>query len=156
MEPFHLRFALSRRQRLAVELMPWLPAVAGTLGFGLGAAYLALNASRWFLLLLLLPPIMYRGLFGFVFDLVVNGGRTVEVAATGDELEVRSAGVVRRLPLDGIFQVFRSGDAWTVLHLDGSVITISANAITAEQVGYLKSFARRAAAARAEPGGRPA
>ena len=26
MEPFHLRFALSRRQRLAVELPPWLPA----------------------------------------------------------------------------------------------------------------------------------
>ena len=54
------------------------------------------------------------------------------------------------LPLDGIFQVFRAGDTWTVLHLDGTVLTIPADAITAEQVDYLKSFARRSAAARAK------
>ena len=148
MEPFHLRFALSRRQRLAVELPPWLPAVAATIGFTVGAAYLALNASPWFLLLLLLPPTMYRGLFVFAFDVVFRGGRTVDVGADGVELEVRSAGTVRRLPLDGVFQVYRSGDAWTVLHLDGSVLTIPADAITAEQVEYLKSFAREAASGR--------
>jgi hypothetical protein len=151
MEPFHLHFTLSRRQRLAVELPPWLPAVAGTIGFGLGALYAGLFASHWFLLLLLLPPIMYRGLFRLAFDLVFRGGRAVELIADAGELEVRSAGEVQRHPLDGVFQVFRSGDAWTVLHLDGSVLTIPADAITAEQIEYLKSFARRAAAARAEP-----
>jgi hypothetical protein len=150
-EPFHLRFALSRRQRLAVELPPWLPAVAGTIGFGLGALYAGLFASNWFLLLLLLPPIMYRGLFCFAFDLVVHGARAVEMRVDGAELVVRSAGTVRRHPLDGIFQVYRSGDAWSVLHLDGSVLTVPADAITSEQIEYLKSFARRAAAARAEP-----
>jgi hypothetical protein len=150
-EPFTLRFALSRRQRLAVELPPWLPAVAGTTGFGLGALYAGLFASPWFLLLLLLPPIMYRGLFAFAFELVACGGRPVEMIADGGELEVRSAGLAQQLPLDGIFQVYRSGDTWTVLHLDGSVLTIPADAITAEQIEYLKSFARRAAAARAEP-----
>lgn len=151
MEPFHLRFALSRRQRLAVELPPWLPAVAGTLGFGLGALYAGLFASHWFLLLLLLPPIMYRGLFVFAFDIVFHGRRAVEVLAGAVELEVRSAEAVQRLPLDGIFQVYRSGTVWTVLHLDGTVLTIPADAISAAQVEYLKSFARRAAAARAEP-----
>jgi hypothetical protein len=149
--PFHLHFTLSRRQRLAVELPPWLPAVAGTTGFGLGAAYAGLFASHWFLLLLLLPPVVYRGLFAFAFDIVFRGGRAVEVIADDAELDVRSAGVVRRLPLDGVFQVFRSGDTWTVLHLDGSVLTIPAGAVTAEQIDYLRSFARRAAAARAEP-----
>ena len=147
---FHLRFVLSRRQRLAVEIPPWLPAIAGTLGFGLGALYVGLFASRWFLLLLLLPPIVYRGLFVFAFDLVVWGGREVELLADGDELEMRSAGVVQRLPLDGVFQVYRTGDVWTVLHLDGSVLTIPADAISADQIEYLRSFARRAAAARAE------
>lgn len=151
MDPFHLRFTLSRRQRLVVELPPWLPAVAATTGFSLGALYAGLFASHWFLLLLLLPPTVYRGLFIFAFDLVFRGGRSVEVIADDTELEVRSAGEVRRLPLDGVFQVFRSGDTWTVLHLDGTVLTIPATAITAEQIEYLKSFVRRAAAARAEP-----
>ena len=151
MDPFHLRFALSRRQRLVLELPPWLPCVAGTIGFGLGALYAGLFASGWFLLLLLLPPLVYRGLFAFALDLVFTGARPVEVLAGAGELEVRSAGRVQRLTLDGIFQVYRSGDTWTVLHLGGSELAIPAGAISAEQVDYLKSFARRAAAARAEP-----
>lgn len=150
MSPFHLRFTLSRRQRLAVELPPWLPAVAATTGFGLGALYAGLFASRWLLLLLVLPPVVYRGLFVFAFDIVFRGGRAVEVIAGDTDLEVRSAGETQRLPLAGVFQVYRTGDTWTVLHLDGPVLTIPADAITAEQVEHLKSFARRAAAARAE------
>ena len=73
--PFRIAFTLSRRQRLAVELMPWLPAVAASLGFAVGAAFLATAASPGFLLLLLVPPLMYRGLVVLVFDLVVRGGR---------------------------------------------------------------------------------
>ena len=149
MPPFHLRFTLTRRQRLAVELVPWLPALAASLGFAVGVAFLAVHVSPWFLPLLLLPPVMYRSLVAFAFDLVVRGGRAVEVTADDDGLEVRSAGAARWLPLDGVFQVFRAGDIWTVLHLDGTVLTIPVEAITAGQVEYLKAFARRAAAARA-------
>jgi hypothetical protein len=149
--PFHLKFTLTRRQRLVLDLPPWLPAVAATLGFSLGAAYAGLYASPWFLLLLLLPVIVYRGLFVFAFDLVVNGGRTVEIHADDFDLEVVSCGETKRLPLDGVFQVFRSDDTWTVLHLDGTVLTIPTNAINNDQLDYLRSFARRAAAARAEP-----
>ena len=149
MLPFHLQFTLSRRQRLAVELVPWLPAVAASLGFAVGAAFLAVHVSGWFLPLLALPPVMYRSLVAFAFDITVRGGRPVEVIADDAGLDVRTRGETKWLPLDGVFQVFRSGDTWTVLHLDGSVLTIPADAITAEQVEYLKSFARRAAAMRA-------
>jgi hypothetical protein len=141
--PFHLTYTLTRRQRLAVELPPWLPAIAATLGFTFGAAFLALNVSRWFLIMLLLPPVVYRGLFVFAFDIVFRGGRPVELIADAVGLEVRSGGEVKRLPLDGIFQVFPSGDVWTVLHLDSTVLTISADAITAEQVDFLRTFAHR-------------
>lgn len=146
--PFTLRFTLSRRQRLAVELMPWLPAVAASLGFTVGAAYLAYSASAWFLLLLLVPPLVYRGLIVWLFDLIVRGGRPVEVRVSEADLEVSAGGERKRLALDGVFQVFREGDVWTVLHLDGTVLTVPADAISSEQVEYLKSFARRAAAAR--------
>jgi hypothetical protein len=146
--PFHLRFRLSRRQRLRVELPPWLPAIAATLGFGLGAAYAGLYASHWFLFLLLLPLVVYRGLFVFAFDLLVNGGSEVEIRADDADLVVASGGEVKSLPLEGVFQVFRSDDTWTVLHLDGTVLTIPANAITSEQIEYLRVFAHRVAAAR--------
>jgi hypothetical protein len=148
--PFHLRYTLTRRQRLATELHPWLPAIAGTLGFSLGIVFLSSVVSRWFLLLLLLPPILYRSLAAFLFDLAVHARRPVELVADETELAVLSGGEWRRLALDGIFQVFRSedGSTWTVLHLDGSAITIPADAVTHEQLDYLKSFARRAAAER--------
>ena len=149
MTPFHLTYTLTRRQRLAVEMVPWLPAVAASLGFAVGVAFLAVHVSRWFLPLLALPPVMYRSLVAFAFDIVVRGGRAVEVIADDAGLEVRTGGAAKWLPLDGIFQVFRSGGVWTVLHLDGSVLTIPADAISGEQVEYLRSFARRSAAARA-------
>ena len=149
MIPLHLQFTLTRRQRLAVELWPWLPAIAATLGFTVGAAYLVLNVSVWFLVMLLLPPVVYRGLFGFVFDIVVRGGRRVTVTESEAELVVQSGSATEFHPLDGVFQVYRSGDIWTVLHLDGTVLTIPADAITPEQVDYLKAFVRRCAAVRA-------
>ncbi len=153
MPPFLLRYSLSRRQRLAVELVPWLPAVAGTVGFGCGALYLVVNVSAWFAPLLLLPVLMYRGLFAFVVEVVARAGRPVELLVSSSELELHSGGAVKRLPLDGVFQMYLADGVWTVLHLDGSVLTIPAGAIDDEQVAYLKSFVRRAAAARADARG---
>ncbi|VTS03758.1 unnamed protein product [Gemmata massiliana] len=151
MVPFRLTFTLSRRQRLAVELMPWLPAIAASLGFTIGAAFLATNASPRFLLLLLIPPVVYRGLIAFVFDLVVRGGLPVEVSVDEAHCEIATRGSRRTFALAGIFQVFKAGETWTVLHLDGSVLTIPANAVTREQIDYLRSFTQRAASARVEP-----
>lgn len=148
MAPFTLRFTLSRRQRLAVELMPWLPAVAASLGFTVGAAFLCVSASVWFLVLLLVPTVVYRGLVAFLFDLIVRGGRPVEVRVSAEQIEVTTTGERHTLAPDGVFQVFREGDVWTVLHLDGTVLTIPAEAITAEQVEHLKSLARHAAVSR--------
>ncbi len=146
-----MEYTLTRRQRLRVELVPWLPAIAGTIGFSVGAAYLTYAASAWFLMLLALPVVMYRGLFLFAFDLIVGGGRAVAVHVTEEAMMVDSAGQRQRLPLEGILQVFRSNDLWTVLHLDGTVLIIPAAAITSEQVAFLRVFAHRTIrAARAE------
>ena len=143
---FHLRFSLTRRQRLAVELYPWLPAIAGTIGFFIGALYLILFVSAWFLLLILLPLISYRGLFAFGFDIAFRARQPVEVIVEEERLGVLVDGYRRWLDLDGIFQVCRSetGATWTILHLDGTVLTIPADAIALEHLDYLKSFALRA------------
>jgi hypothetical protein len=148
--PFHLRFGLTRRHRLAAELLPWLPAIAGTTGFCIGVAYLVLSVSAWFLFLLLLPVIAYRGLFVFLFDIVFRAHLPVEVVVEDARFGVAIGSEQRWRTLDGIFQVCRSesGTMWTVLHLDGTVLMIPADAITIEQLDYLKSFALRAAAER--------
>jgi hypothetical protein len=145
--PSHLHYSLTRRQRLAVELYPWLPAIAGALGFTIGVLYLVVAVSPWFLLLLLLPVIAYRGLVVFLFDIAIQARQPVEVVVNETQLGVTIQRHQRWLPLDGIIQVFRSesGTTWTVLHLDGTVLTIPAEAIAAEPLDYLKSFALRAA-----------
>jgi hypothetical protein len=145
--PFTLAFTLSRRQRLPLEVPPWMPAIAATAGFVIGTTYAGAYASPLFFVLLLLPPVVYRGLFALAFDLLVNGGRRVTLRVGDAEIEVASAGKTSAIPLRGLFQVFRDGDAWTVLHLDGTVLTIPADAISAEQVAYLRTFAHRTAAA---------
>ena len=147
MTPFHIRYRLTRRQRLAAELMPWLPAIAATLGFTTGAAYLARAASPWLAPMALLPLLVYRGLFAFVFDLVVRGGPPVDVRVTDTRLEVRTPGAALLLPLDGVFQVFRAGTVWTVLHTDGPPLHVPGDAIGAEQVAYLSAWAHRRGAA---------
>ena len=38
--PFHVRYTLTRRQRVG-ELLPWLPALAASIGFGIGGVYLS-------------------------------------------------------------------------------------------------------------------
>ncbi|MDB5308221.1 MAG: hypothetical protein JWO38_2423 [Gemmataceae bacterium] len=158
MVPFHLHYSLTRRHRLAVELTPWLPCLGACLGFTVGVTYLSVVVSRWFLPLLLLPPLAYRGFFAFLFDLVVRSVKPVDVLVEDDRLGVLVGGERKWLPLAGVIQVYRSEDrtTWTVLHLNGSVLTIPAGAIAADQLDHLKGFARRAAEARRAPAGHPA
>src|SRR5262245_45884302 len=129
--------------------MPWLPAIAATVGFGLGAVYIALTVSPVFLVLWLLPLLVYRGLIRFALELVFRARRPVELVVTDATLEVRTRGETRELPLDGIIQVFREGDVWTVLHLDGTALSIPLGAITPEQVEFLRAFAHRRLVSRA-------
>lgn len=147
MTPFTLRYTLTRRQRVG-ELFPWLPALAGGTGFGVGVAFLATAVSPWFLFLLALPVVYYRPLFALLFDLAFRPRRPVEVSADETELVVATSAGRRRLPLDGIIQVCRHGSDWAVLHRDGSEVTIPAGAIAADQLDYLKGFALRALAGR--------
>jgi hypothetical protein len=144
--PFTFRYTLTRRQRLA-ELFPWLPALAGSVGFSVGVAYLAGVASLWFLILLALPVILYRGLIFLLVELIFFPGKLVEVTVDTEELTLRVGDDTRQLALDGIIQVFRAeGDAdWTVLHIDGTTLAIPTGLIAPEQLDYLKGFALRAA-----------
>lgn len=151
MTPFTLRYSLTRTQR-AGELYPWVPAIAGGTGFSVGTAILGVAVSPWFLVLLLLPVVVYPSLFAALLDFALTARREFELVVDDTDIEVRSEGTTRRLPLGGVIQVFRTGDAWTVLHHDRTALLIPASAISAEQVDFLKSFARRGAVERNSAG----
>jgi hypothetical protein len=145
--PFHVAYTLGRRQRVG-ELLPWLPALAGSLGFGIGGTYLSATVTPWFLLLFLPPVLFYRGLFGLLFDLAVRPAKPVELTVDEFTLWVRTGDERRTLPLAGIIQVFRTDDGWTVLHRDNSTLLVPEGVLTDPQLDYLKCFARRALAER--------
>jgi hypothetical protein len=141
--PFHVRYTLNRRQRLDA-LLPWLPALAGSLGFGIAGVYLSTSVTPWFSLLFLLPPLFYRRLFRVLLDLATRATVPVELTVDETRLWVQFDNTRRQLPLDGIIQVYRSDEGWTVLHRDNSSLIIPMDAVTEEQANYLKSFALRA------------
>jgi len=91
---------------------------------------------------------LYRGLFVLLFDLAIHSGLAVEVAVEDSTMRMRIGRKQLSLPIGGIIQVFREGNACTVLHYNGPILTIPIEAITDEQIDYLKSFASKAAAER--------
>jgi hypothetical protein len=141
--PFRLQYALGRRDRLAVEVTPHLPALAAALGFASGISYLGLCVSAWFFVLLLLPLVVCRGLIAFVADVATVAARPVDILVEADRLGFLTPTGRVWLDLDGVIQVYGTGRNWTLLHLNGSVLTIPADAIQTEQVEFLKAFALR-------------
>ena len=79
-----------------------------------------------------------------LFDLAVRPSVPVELTVDDTKLWVQFDGTRRHHPLEGIIQVFRAEDTWTLLHRDNSSLIIPMSAITEEQANYLKSFALRA------------
>jgi hypothetical protein len=151
--PFRLQYALGRRHRLAVEFTPHLPACAAALGFTTGVLYLALVVSPWFLALLAWPAFACRKVVAFLVDLLAVPARPVDVLVEADRLGVLVGHERVWLYLDGVIQVFSAdtGRTWTLLHLNGSVLTIPADAIRPDQLDFLKGFALRAWRARQQP-----
>ena len=150
MVPFRLQYALGRRDRLAVEFTPHLPACAAALGFTCGILYLAAVVSPWFLVLLAWPAFTCRKVATFLLELLVVPARPVDILVEADRLGVLVGAGRVWLYLDGVIQVCRSdsGRTWTLLHLNGSILTIPADAIGPEQLDFLKGFALRAWRAR--------
>lgn len=143
--PFHLRYELSRAQRLGPHLLPWAPCLGTSLGFTLGVLFLGKVVSVWFLPLLVFPAVYCRRFFALALGILVHPVEPVDLFADETHLDLRAGGVSVRFALAGIVQVYKSeGNTWTVLNRDNTAITIPAAAISEEQLRYLKSFVRRA------------
>jgi hypothetical protein len=133
--PFHIRYELSRGQRFGPFLYPWLPCLAPCLGFSAGMVVLAFEVSPRFLAALVLPAAVSRNFFRGAAHILRTPVEAVEV-------------VVDEAWVGRVVQVYRDGGRWHVLHADGTELRIPADAVTVEQIEYLKVAALRAAAGR--------
>src|SRR4051794_40260068 len=141
---FHLRYDLSRGQRLGPHLLPWAPCLGASLRYTLGIVFLAKVVSAWFLPALVLPAFYCRHFAVLALRILVHPVEPVDLFADDTHLELRAGGASVRFALAGIVQVYKSeGDRWPVLNRDTPAVTIPAAAITEEQLRYLKSFVRR-------------
>ncbi|MGC8640579.1 MAG: hypothetical protein ACP5XB_11955 [Isosphaeraceae bacterium] len=146
---FHLRYPLSRSQRLVPHLQIW-----GTL-FTLFVLFLfsffcvrslvavfALDVSGLAVfgglaLGMLLP---FRGLFVGLLDVALVPVRNVDVVFVENAAGILMGDDRWWLFLDGItdIRMFKR-DVWTVQHFNGAVLHMPASAITEEQLAHLKT-----------------
>ena len=154
--PFHLRYTLNRRQRLAGLYGEWgwfapLAALPAGVFFAIRTAW-SIWTLEWagiavFGGLALGVTILYAGLLRGLVDLVLVPNRQMDILVE-DNGAAAAAGVLLGderwwLFLDGITQIERHGDVWTIRHYNGCVLLIAASAITADQIDYLRDCMRR-------------
>jgi hypothetical protein len=148
--PFRLRYTLGRGDRFAVEFPPHLPACGAALGFTTGIAYLGAFVSPWFLALLVFPAYICRRPAVLLVELLALPEKPTDVLVEAARIGLLVGEKRVWHDLDGVIQVYRSDGwrTWTLLHLDGFVLTIPSTAIEPHQLDFLKAFALRAWRAR--------
>jgi len=154
--PFHLRYTLSRRQRLLVlyDLWGWfapLIAIPAWLFFVLRTGW-SIWTLEWagialFGVLALGVTCLYAGLFRGLVDLACVPMRQMDVRVedngAGAAAGILLGGERWYLFLDGITSIQRLGDVWSIQHHSGHVLWIAASAIADEQVDFLHDQMRR-------------
>jgi hypothetical protein len=151
--PFHLRYTLSRSQRLVTTVrtywgVPWTLFVLVLFSFfffetvvsacslsGLGLA--VFGGLALFVLL------VYRGLFVGLIDVLLVPVRRMDIM-----VEENAAGILIGterwyLFLDGITDLRKYRDTWTIQHWNGIVLHVPADAISEDQIGHLKAAMQR-------------
>jgi len=147
---FHLRYTLNRRQRLVPHLRIWTPTavilVATLFVFFLLEAYLSSIVFGFFAFLLL---IVFRRMFRGILDVIFVPVRRMDVTfETGADGAVAAGILITSerwyLFLDGITDIQRlQKDTWTLQHFNGTVLHISALAITDDQIRFIRSVPER-------------
>lgn len=143
--PFRLRYHLTARDRLAERLESWAPCLAACLGFAAGMSFLGAVVSPWFFLLLAFPAAVSSRFVLWAAGLVARPACPVDVDVGESEILLRVGAECASLPLAGLVQVCREdGGKWTLIHANGAVLHVPADALAPDQLDFLKAAARRA------------
>jgi hypothetical protein len=141
--PFHLRYQLTRRQRLLPHLKIWAPALP-IMAFTAAGLLVVLLRWWWLAPLGLAWLWLFRNFFVGLADVLLRPTAPMDLIVVENGLGFLAGGERWWLFLDGVLSVGQlTAGVWTLQHFNGSVIHISADVITIEQVDYLKAAAAR-------------
>jgi hypothetical protein len=151
--PFHLRYELSRRQRLVPYLRIWgtplaLFVVVMFLFFCVQAVVSACSLSGMgvvvFAGLALFVLVLYHGLFVGLLDVLLVPVRCMDVIVEEDAAGVLIGSERWYLFLDGITDLRKfCDDTWTIQHFNGCMLHIAASAIGEDQIAHLRAAMER-------------
>ena len=151
--PFHLRYELTRRQRLRQHRRTW--GVAWTLyilaleAFFLWITFNDFGVYRWtgvFAGLLFAGGlfVLYADLFGGLLDILLVRRRVVDMIIDNETAAILIGAERWHLFLDGITAIRQDhADTWTIEHSNGTVLHIPAAEITDDQLAHLRAAMAR-------------
>ena len=146
-DPVHISYELSRRQRLVAHLGTWLcywPGLLLMLAVPAIVVTLAVLKSPWFLLLLLLHPLL-NNLPRFVAGLLTPllfGPERMDVAIEEDRIGYLIGQDRLWLPLQEIVRMERFGDVWAIVSTAANIY-IPVSAVEEKHIAHMRAMSER-------------
>jgi hypothetical protein len=147
LDPCHIEYDLSRRQRLVGHLGVWKPYLGRLILLGGAVAFLVsrlITVSPWFALLSLFPLWLARGLVVGLLNVLFFPVQHMNIIIEENGLGFLVKGERFWVFLDGIIRIEKySQDTWTIYHHNGTVINIPADAIDQRYVDHMQAMAEK-------------
>lgn len=149
--PFHLRYTLTRSQRLLVLIRYYggvfpvffICSIVGLFGTFLIAAAIKRNLLELAgsALLLLLPAVwLYQHLLFGLLDVLFKRHRAYDIVFEENAAGILIGNTRWYLFLDGVSFIKQyCGDVWTLEHFNGTILHIAASAITEDQLAHIRA-----------------
>ncbi len=142
-ESGHIEYDLSRRQRLVAHVGVWAPYLGGLVLIGGGGTALfvslAVSVSPWLGLLILLPLWLVRGFIIGLVNVIFVGIHHMDVIVEENGLGYATESERLWIFLDGIIRIQKySKDTWTIIHHNGTVVSIPTAAIEERYVEHMR------------------
>ncbi len=141
-ESCHIEYDLSRRQRLVAHLGVWAPYFLGLILIGGGGTalfvFLAVSVSPWLALLILLPLGLVRGFIIGLVNVILVGVHHMDVIVEENGLGYAFESDRLWIFFDGIIRIQKySKDTWTIVHYNGTVVSIPTAAIEERYINHM-------------------
>lgn len=142
--PFHLRYDLTRWQRLIPHFGVWGPVSLAIPAMFVGIISFAMANSPWWALSLLPVLFIFRNFFIGLLDVILRRVRNIEILVEENALGYLAGDECWYLFLDGIIDITQyRKDVWTLQHGNGSVVNVLESEITDDHIKYIKAAAER-------------
>lgn len=138
----HLQYELSRRQRWDTHVRGWLPALPQYLfvaGLMAGLTWLASHRSPWFLLFLLAPLWVLRGLIAGFVEIALVPMRKMDILIEEDVLGFMVGAQRWWVHLDSIVRIERyRAELWSFICYHGELFDVPVALVSEETLAHIR------------------